>query len=193
MADVGRFPTVSENPKKRQKLGRKKEKARDERLSGHKMGPPCQCKRLKCFEITSEDERLSLLDRFNSLPSKNEQDAMLASLLTVEKVKQRRPRDNDGASKLHDHSYTYSVKVTREGNSTTVPVCFNAFISIFGTTKAVVERIRKSLAETGEAITKLSFEIRSRNKFLNSPHCNLQISCITLNGFLLRLRSNTRQ
>ncbi|KAK3696330.1 hypothetical protein RRG08_066701 [Elysia crispata] len=110
-------------------------------------------KRLKCFEITfeitSEDERLSLLDRFNSLPSKNEQGAMLASLLTVEKVKQRRPRDNDGASKLHDHSYTYSVKVTREGNSTTVPVCFNAFISIFGTTKAVVERIRKSLAETG--------------------------------------------
>ncbi|GFR62103.1 hypothetical protein ElyMa_005446800 [Elysia marginata] len=49
------------------------------------MGPPCQCKRLKCFEVTSEEEKMSLLDRFNSMPSKNEQDAMIASLISVEK------------------------------------------------------------------------------------------------------------
>ena len=57
MADADRFPEVTEPPKKRQKLGRKKERRRDERLSKHQMGPPCNCKRLHCFEVTSEEER----------------------------------------------------------------------------------------------------------------------------------------
>ena len=162
MADEGRYPTVSETPKKRKILGRKRDQDRDKRLCSLKQGPPCHCKRLKCFEVTTQEERLNLIDRFNALKSKNEQDAMLASLITISKVKQRRPRTNkENGNQFHDHSYAYELNIVRDGKSTAIPVCFNAFISIFGTTKAVVERIRKSVAETGETFY---FNSRSNNK-----------------------------
>ncbi|KAK3795954.1 hypothetical protein RRG08_042948 [Elysia crispata] len=43
----------------------------------------------------------------------------------------------------------YTSQVTRESKAIAVPVCFNAFTSVYGITKARIERIRKSLATTG--------------------------------------------
>ena len=148
MADNDRQPKLTDNPKKRPKLGRKWEKAKVQRLSSHVMGLPCNCKRLRCFEVTTDVERNALIAHFNSLSSKDQQDSMIASLISIETIKQRRPRQAEKAAKLH--SYAYCIKVERDEAAATVPACFPALLSVFGITKARVERICTSLSKTGK-------------------------------------------
>ena len=150
MADNDRQPKLTDNPKKRPKLGRKSEKAKVQRLSSHVIGLPCNCKRLRCFEVTTDVERNALIAHFNSLKSKDQQDSMIASLISIETIKQRRPRQSEEAAKLHNHAYGYCIKVERDGAAVTVPVCFPALLSVFGITKSRVERIRTSLSKTGK-------------------------------------------
>ena len=150
MANEGRHPDITENPKKHRKLGRKWERERDEWLSSHVMGQPCNCKRLKCFEVTTAEERECLLSHFNSLQSKDLQDSFLASMIKILTIKRRRPRQTENAALLHDHSYSYYIRVAREDGAVSIPVCINALLSIFGIGKARVERNQGSLAKTGE-------------------------------------------
>ena len=75
---------------------------------------------------------------------------MIASLISIEIIKQRRLRQSEEAAKLHNHAYAYCIKVERDGAAVTVPVCFPALISVFGITKSRVERIRTSLSKSGK-------------------------------------------
>ena len=70
---------------------------------------------------------------------------MIASLIPIKTIKQRRPEE---AAKLHKHAYEYGIKVERDGAAVTVPVCFPALLSVFGITKSRVERIRTSISKT---------------------------------------------
>ena len=56
MADNDRKPKLTVNPKKKTILGRKWEKAKVQKLSNHVIGLPCNCKRLRCFEVTTDIE-----------------------------------------------------------------------------------------------------------------------------------------
>ena len=123
MADNDRKPKLTVNPKKKTILGRKWEKAKIQKLSSHVIGLPCNCKRLRCFEVTTDIERNALIAHFNSLKSKDQQDSMIASLISIKTIKQRRPRQSEEAAKLHNHAYEYCIKVER---AVTVPVCFPA-------------------------------------------------------------------
>ncbi|RUS69503.1 hypothetical protein EGW08_022732 [Elysia chlorotica] len=149
MAEVDRRPEVTENPKKRPKLGRKWERERDDRLSAHVMGPSCNCSRLKCFEVTTVRERQRLIDHFNGLDSKNVQDSMLASLIECKPVARRRPRQNENVAELHDFSYSYKVNVVRDEVALPIQFCIKAFLSVFGITESRVKRIRSSMAKEG--------------------------------------------
>ena len=91
MAD-DRTPQVSDTPRKRPKTSRKCELHKKQRLSQHTVGPDCKCSRFKCFQYIAEDERQVLIERFNGLASKNEQDSYLASCISVASVARRRPR-----------------------------------------------------------------------------------------------------
>ena len=110
MAD-SESPQVTNNPKKRPKLGRKREIEKQKRLKSHASGDSCDCKRLKCFQNTTKHERSTLLALFNQLSSKNEQDSFLATLIRVTSVKRRRPRSSEEKAALHNYSYQYLVKV----------------------------------------------------------------------------------
>lgn len=146
-------PEVTDKPKKRKYHGRKWEISKKLRLSSHTTGAPCNCKRLQCFEIVSAGNRERILNHFNSLATKDEQDSLLASFITVNKVKQRRPRNTESDAKLHDYSYTYKLRIIKEGPESTtelVQICVNAFTSIFGITTSRVERIRTCLATSGK-------------------------------------------
>ena len=92
-------------PKKKQYLEEKGEKAKVQKLSNHVIGLPCNCKRLRCFEVTADIERNALIVHFNSLKSKDQQDSMIASLISIKTIKQRRPRQSEEAAKLHNHAY----------------------------------------------------------------------------------------
>jgi hypothetical protein len=110
------------------------------------MGDDCNCKRLKCFQQVSETERSFLLSRFNLLCNNNEQNSHLTSLITVNNIRQRKPRKDEDRAAFHDASYRYRVRVKRNEKMVEVPVC-----PIYGVTRGKIEYIvQKSLKSTGQ-------------------------------------------
>lgn len=89
-------------------------------------------------------DRIDILQRILNLPSKNEQDLFIQSLIEIHDVKQRRPRKDDSARTV-DKMYTYFVMV---GNQRT-PVCYKAFLSLLSISDKRVKRLR-SLAKEGK-------------------------------------------
>ena len=150
MANNDRLLRFTMASQKRLTLGSQRELAKIQRLSSHVVGTPCNCKRLRCFEVTTDAERQTMCAEFNSLPNKNQQDSMIASLITITTVKRRRPRKAEKKCAFRNHSYTYSFEVERDGVGVSVPVCLPAVLSMLGISKARVERIRESLAKTGK-------------------------------------------
>ena len=73
---------------------------------------------------------------------------MIASLISIKTIKQKRPRQSEEAAKLHNHAYAYCIKVEKDGAAVTVSVCFPALLSVFGITKSRVERIRTPVSKT---------------------------------------------
>lgn len=59
--------------KKRPKTGRVQDVMNKIRLSAHEQGDPCQCQRLKCFEVIGDEERRNILLTFNNMTSNDQQ------------------------------------------------------------------------------------------------------------------------
>lgn len=70
--------TVTQKTKKRKSHGRVTEVMKKLRLSTHELGKDCRCKRLKCFDVISQDSRKKIIKDFNNLASHNEQSLYLA-------------------------------------------------------------------------------------------------------------------
>jgi hypothetical protein len=138
---------TSQTPEKRKPyLGRITSVCKELKLQSHEMGDDCNCKRLKCFQQVSEAERSFLLRRFNLLCNNNEQNRHLTSLITVNNIRQRKPRQDEDRAALHDASYRYRVRVKRNEKMVEVPVC-----PIYGVTRGKIEYIvQKSLKSTGQ-------------------------------------------
>ena len=151
MADTD-FPCVTETPRKRKLCGRKRDDEKKMRLSNHTMGNPCNCKRLKCFDVIDMDKRQAHLDRFNAMKTKNEQDVFIASCISLVKIQRRRPRQDENNAFLHDVSFRYHLLIRKDADdhAENIQICFTAFLSIFGITKSRLERIQKSLKTTGK-------------------------------------------
>ena len=133
--------------KKRKSKERLCESKKKQRLASHKTGLECNCKRLKCLEIVKREDKILLSSYFNSLASKDAQDSLLASLITLNNVSRRRPRNID--SKGYNSSYKYKLFITNQevitSKNSFVHVCFSAFTSIFGIKKGRLETIKRSL------------------------------------------------
>ena len=115
---------------------------------------------MKCFESTTELDRTRIIEYFNLLETKNEQDRLLASFISVNNVKRRRSRKENGEHVFFwNHSYKYYVNILRveEMEMIRIEVCLNGFCSIFDVGKMRVRKIKKALASTGEF--KLDFYI----------------------------------
>ena len=121
------------------------------KLQSHEKGDDCNCKRLKCFQQIGEQERRFLISSFNLLRDNNEQNSHLASLISLQNIQQRRPRQDEDIASLHDCGYGYRVRVKRNEKIEEVPVCAKAFASIHGVTKSKIEYIQKSLKSIGQS------------------------------------------
>ena len=82
LADNDRKPKLTDNQKKVKILGRKWEKAKVQTLLSQVIGLPCNCKRLPCFEVTTDIEQNALIAHFNSLKSKDQQDSMIRTSIS---------------------------------------------------------------------------------------------------------------
>lgn len=69
-------------------------------------GPDCKCKR-QCYTKVSDDVKHILIQSFNELKDKDQQDAYLCGLITASKVQRRRPRTGEG--NLRGYSFFYKV------------------------------------------------------------------------------------
>ncbi|XP_046677404.1 uncharacterized protein LOC124365466 [Homalodisca vitripennis] len=107
-------------------------------------GPPCNCKRFKCFDGLTELDQINILQRLLDLPSKNDQDLYIQNLIEIHDVKKRRPRKGEDARNV-DKMYTYFLLV---GNQRT-QVCYKAFLSLLSISDKRVKRLR-ALAKEGK-------------------------------------------
>ena len=71
------------NVKKRKKLGRVNNVAKKLRLQSNVPGSDCKCKRLKCFTQVTDDDRNKNLQKFNELPTYDNQNSYLAGLISL--------------------------------------------------------------------------------------------------------------
>ena len=150
MEDENTQLEVTENPRKRPKKGRKRDSLKKARLSGHVTGRNCECKDLKCFEQVSENEQSRIIDHFNQISTKDEQDCFLAGLMNIKPVERRRSRKEDKPAFQRDCTCQYFVNVSQDSTFTKIQVCVKAFCSFFGIKKARVRRIRESLSKSGK-------------------------------------------
>lgn len=110
---------------------------------------------MQCFDHFDEETKLNLLNKFNVMKTKNEQDSHLAGLITIHAVQRHRPRKrnhnsddeiNDGS---HNAYYTYKVRDSLQD----VAVCQKAFLSLYGIKRSRLRRIQNHLLEFGTAPT----------------------------------------
>lgn len=81
--------SVNAGTKKRKSHGRSSDVMKKLRLCTHEIGPDCECKRLKCFQVSSKDNINKIINDFNGLSSNNEQSLYLVGLISVHQVKNR--------------------------------------------------------------------------------------------------------
>lgn len=88
----------------------------------------------------------------------------MAGLISLHPVAQRRPRNNIEDAALNESSYSYKVRVIRDGSAVEVPVCFKGFQALFGIKPWKLHTIKKYLRTTAKP------PIDGRGKHSNGPH-----------------------
>lgn len=136
--------------KKRKKTGRMSEVMKKLRLQTHEEGNPCECKRLKCYEKVTPEDRKYIIQNFNSLETHDAQNLYLCGLIIIVPVQRHRSRNPEIAN-FHQASFSYKLRVHRNNVSEDIPVCAQAFRSVHGISKGKLEHLQKSLKENGVA------------------------------------------
>lgn len=95
---------------------------------------------------------------FNDIGKKEKQDTFLAGLITVNNIVRRRPITNEKPNR----SFACVYKVRIDGTNEII-VCKNAFCSLFGVGKAVVERLSSNIKQNNPSPKDL------RGKHANRP------------------------
>lgn len=149
--------------KKRLKTGRERDVLKKLRATTHELGPDCKCKRYRCFQNITDEEKKRILREFNNLGNYNDQSKYLCGLITVLPVMRRRTRLNDDDAQYNFASYAYRVRVFSDGKLEDTSVCIKAFMSLHGISAKRVQTLRESLSSTG------IIPIDKRGKHNNRP------------------------
>jgi len=149
--------------KKRLKTGRERDVMKKLRAITYELGPDYKCKRYRCFENISDEEKKRVIREFNNLGNYNDQSKYLCGLITVLPVMRRRSRLSDDDAQYNLASYVYRVRIFCDGKLEDTPVCIKAFVSLHGTSMKRVQTLRESLSST-EIIP-----IDKRGKHKNRP------------------------
>uniref|UniRef100_A0A2S2QTH8 Uncharacterized protein n=1 Tax=Sipha flava TaxID=143950 RepID=A0A2S2QTH8_9HEMI len=97
------------------------------RATSNEVGSDCRCKRYKCFEVISPEERNRIIKDFNSLGEDNRQNEYLGGLIRILPVVQRRSRKDPNEAKFNDSSYSYRLRSYVNGALQDIFICYKAF------------------------------------------------------------------
>lgn len=143
-------PVSNVTSKKRKTTGRLSDAAKKLRTQTHETGPPCNCTKLQCFNKMDEMVRLDIIRNFNELPSYDAQNLYLSGFVECNLVKQRKNRKPAEEATFHSYSYKYKVRVLKNGSVNNIPVCYKAFLSLYGITPRRLQHIQNQLTEHGK-------------------------------------------
>lgn len=102
-------------------------------------GPDCKCV-WKCFSKITDQDKVSVLEMFNSIVEKEKQDTFLCGLISVNSIVRRRPKSGmSGENRSCSCKYKIRIGINE------IIVCKKAFCSLFGIGKAVVERLVRNI------------------------------------------------
>lgn len=141
-------PEPTDRPKKRQKLGSKRDSDKLERLHNHVTGPHCRCKR-KCTTLMTDVDRQTLIKNFNDLLSKDAQDAYLCGIIRLLPVRRRRMTRGDSIP--NESSYKYIVHIVENNVAREQVICYSGFLSLYGITNRRARCVKDSLVRYGVA------------------------------------------
>lgn len=151
---------LKKQTKKRPTHGRLTDVNKRLRATTHELGPSCECKRYKCFQVINEDQRKEIIRQFNEFGNHQEQNLYLGGLITVHSVAQRRSRKTTNGGEPHQASYSYRIRCS----SVDVPVCQKAFQSLHGITSRRIQTLQSQLINDGK------IQRDRRGKHDNRPH-----------------------
>jgi hypothetical protein len=176
-------PQVTDKPRKRRRLGGKREQAKKCRVQSHKLGPLCQCTRFECGKKIPNDRREELLKAFNEYNTRKEQDAFLAGLIKPDLVKRRRPRQTPTEAVLREHAYQFYLPTRHEeGSFIQTPVCRQMFMATFGVTRRRISFIQHGLTATGIP------PVDRRGQHKSRPHALSHADIETVHAHIKSLR-----
>lgn len=149
MENTTEFTVENTGTKKRKVSGRMVDVRKKLNLMTHVLGENCEC-RLKCFEVVPDSVKKSILQQFNLMGSKDEQDSYLSGMISVLPVARRRNRKPAEQARTNSATFKYRIRGKNENNQTVeYDVCKKALCAIHGIGKKRLERICTSLANTG--------------------------------------------
>lgn len=138
--------------RKRKHYGRVSDAAKKIRNHSFETGQACNCKKHKCFEILTDDQKRNIINRFNLMSDRNEQNSYLCGLISILDIKRRRPRNEEGTANLRDNSFTYKIRVLQaDGSFREISVCQTAFINLHGITNRRLITLKRYLKECGKS------------------------------------------
>lgn len=149
------------------------------RATSNEIGSDCCCKRHKCFEVISPEERIIIIKIFNNLGEYNRQNEYLGRLITILPVVQRRSRKNPNEAIFNDSSYSYRLRIYVNGVLQDITVYYKAFLSIHGISNCRCLTLKKKcffLVESALIIVEniptdhISYLTRPKQKFLISSN-----------------------
>lgn len=145
-------PLSNNLTRKRKSFGRIQDAAKKIRNHSYETGDPCECKRFKCFQIITEEQRRTVINKLNSMSDRNEQNSHLCGLISIQDVKRRRPRHEENEANLRDNSFTFKIRLLDEnGAFKEIEVCQKAFISLHGITNRRLITLKRYLKESGSS------------------------------------------
>jgi hypothetical protein len=147
-----------------------------------------RCKILKCYEKIDIETRQIILQNFNDMDTKNDQDSYSAGLITLKHISRRRSRGTPEEGQK-PHAASYLFKLTNQGHE--IMVCKTAFINLHGITSARLRRIQISLVMTGASPK----DLRGRHKNLPTEYPTELLNLIEMhiNSFQPRQSHYTRR
>jgi hypothetical protein len=137
---------------------------------------------------TPVETRQIILQNFNDMDTKNDQDSHLAGLITLKHISRRRSRGTPEEGQK-PHAASYLFKLRNQGHE--IMVCKTAFINLHGITSARLRRIQISLVMTGASPK----DLRGRHKNRPTEYSTEPLNLIEMhiNSFQPRQSHYTRR